>query len=489
LEVGLYGKLPSHGDFLRRRTSDAFVSAWDAWLQDGMAASRAALGDRWLDVYLTSPAWRFIGEAGICGPTPILGLMVPSVDRVGRYFPLTVVAELPADSSLPGITRAAPFFESAERLVLETLESEHVDFEGFDGRIAHLAEHLAFVTVPERVILDRGAAAVLSGDAQACWQIPIPSVQELAPAFEQLLFHGLSDTYKPLMVWWSDGSAIVEPSCLVGRGLPDPENFAGLLDGSWAQHRWRAVPARVDRGPAEDRAVEERALSFRSSGASDVGRVRHINQDAFLERSEIGLWVVADGLGGHSDGEHASRMVCDALADFTPNQSFEDAIDAVRVRLKEVNDHLLLAATRSLLGERSGSTVVVLIVRGSRCAILWAGDSRVYRCRGGKLEQLTRDHSPAAVGGAAGRHSNAVTRAVGAQSAFDLDLCSERVRPGDRFLLCSDGLTRTVSEPDIKAWMEKPDIQASVAGLVSATLAAGAPDNVTAVVVEAFEFV
>lgn len=488
MDVGLYGKLPSHGDFLRRRTSDAFVSVWDGWLQDSMAASRAALGDRWLDVYLTSPAWRFCGEAGICGPSPVLGLMVPSVDRVGRYFPLTIVAELPPDVGLPGITASAVFFEKAERLAIETLEAEYVDFESFDQRVFHLADDLAFLTAPQPVVLEREAAAVLNGDGQACWQIPIATAGELGPALEQLLLQRLSATYKPLMFWWSDGSSAVEPSCLVARGLPDPEMFAALLDGSWVQHQWRRVPARVERAQAEALPVEERGLSFRSAAASDVGRVRQVNQDAFLERSEVGLWVVADGLGGHSDGEHASRMVCDALADFTPNQSFDDTIEAVRARLKEVNDHLLLAAARSLLGERSGSTVVVLLVRGSKCAVLWAGDSRVYRLRGGRLEQLTKDHSPAPVSGG-GRQSNAVTRAVGAQASFGLDLCSDRVRPGDRFLLCSDGLTRTIPEHDIKVWVEESDIQASVSGLVAATLAAGAPDNVTALVVEAFEFV
>jgi type VI secretion system protein ImpM len=489
LDVGLYGKLPSHGDFLRRRTSDAFVSVWDAWLQDCMAASRSALGDRWLDVYLTSPAWRFTGEAGICGPSPVLGLMVPSVDRVGRYFPLTIVAEVPADASLLTVTAAAPFFENAERLVIETLDAEHVDFESFDQRVENLADHLAFVSVPQRVMLER-AAAVLNGDPQTCWQIPIGSVEELAPAFEQLLFQRLSATYNPLMFWWSDGSSIVEPSCLVARGLPHPEMFAALLDGSWAQHRWRPVSARIERGRADDLLIQEQSLSFRSAAASDVGRVRPVNQDAFIERSEVGLWAVADGLGGHSDGEHASRMVCDALADFSLNRSFEDTIEAVRARMQEVNDHLLLAATRSLLGERSGSTVVALIARGSRCAILWAGDSRVYRWRSGRLEQLTRDHSPAeSQGGLGGHESNAVTRAVGAQSALDLDLCSEHVRAGDRYLLCSDGLTRVVAESEIKVWVENPDIRASVAGLVEATLAAGAPDNVTAVIVEAFEFV
>ena len=89
VEIGLFGKLPSHGDFLRRRVSDAYVDAWDAWLRECLAESRAALGERWLDVYLTSPAWRFVCAPGACGPAPVMGLMVPSVDRVGRFFPLT----------------------------------------------------------------------------------------------------------------------------------------------------------------------------------------------------------------------------------------------------------------------------------------------------------------------------------------------------------------------------------------------------------------
>ena len=95
IDVGFFGKLPSHGDFLRRQVSDAFVGVWDGWLQECLAASRAELGDRWLDVYLTSPVWRFACAAGTCGPAPVVGVMVPSVDRVGRYFPLTLVAELP----------------------------------------------------------------------------------------------------------------------------------------------------------------------------------------------------------------------------------------------------------------------------------------------------------------------------------------------------------------------------------------------------------
>src|SRR5580765_9612 len=130
MQVGFYGKLPSHGDFLRRRVSDAFVDAWDAWLRECLAASRTVLGARWLNVYLTSPAWRFICAAGSCGPAPVIGLMVPSVDRVGRYFPFTLVANLPDDvNPIAATTASAIFFDRAERLMIETLAAENIDFE------------------------------------------------------------------------------------------------------------------------------------------------------------------------------------------------------------------------------------------------------------------------------------------------------------------------------------------------------------------------
>ena len=488
MDVGLYGKLPSHGDFLRRRVSDAFVSAWDAWLQDCMTASRSAMGDRWLDVYLTSPVWRFSAEKGACGTAPVIGVMAPSVDRVGRYFPLTIVAELPPSvGSIAAIRAAGSFFDTAERLVVETLESEHIDFEAFDARVVQLGDVLGTVGIQAEVVLDSTAGAVLERDGGS-WQLPIESAADLTPLFEQLLSSRLTQLHDPLMVWWTEGSSMVEPSCLIRRGLPEPPAFAALLDGLWQQNRWQPVTARVGRttGGRDALSLVEPALNYRSAAATDVGRVRQVNQDSLLERSEFGLWVVADGLGGHSNGEHASRMVCDAFADFTPSSSFDDTVAAARARMQEVNDALLLGAGRSLLGDRSLSTVVALLVRGAQCAVLWAGDSRAYRWRSGRLDQLTRDHSVATEG----RHdsqqdSHAVTRAVGAHSTLSLDLIRDQVHAGDRFLLCSDGLFRALPETQIRTLLDGPDIQASVAALVGGTLQVGAPDNVTALIVEA----
>jgi type VI secretion system protein ImpM len=488
MEVGFYGKLPTHGDFLRRRVPDSFVEPWDAWLRDCLASSRSALGDRWLDVYLTSPAWRFVCAPGVCGPDAMLGLMAPSVDRVGRYFPLTLVSELPQHANLlNAATASALFMDNAERLVIDTLAAELVDFDSFDQRVLALGQELGTVTRPPTVVLDPAAVTFFNNDARAA-HISIGSAGQLATMFEQLLSMRLATTYEPLMLWWTEGSNMVDPSCLITKGLPDAAAFAAMLDGSWTTHHWTSIPTHIEADQDDDTLSDYAIpLRFRSAAATHVGRVRGNNEDGFVERLEIGLWAVADGLGGHRDGETASRMVCDALADFEARASFDDTVEAARQRIKEVNEHLVHASGRSPQVERCGSTVVVLLTRGARLAVLWAGDSRAYRWRGGRLEQLSHDHSLPDVSGSGNREeAHVVTRAVGIEPAFNLDVYRDTVSPDDRFLLCSDGLTRVVQESQIATLMQNEDIAASVEQLIKATLDGGAPDNVTVLAVEAY---
>jgi type VI secretion system protein ImpM len=489
-EVGFYGKLPSHGDFVRRRVSDHFVECWDRWLQEGISASRALLGDRWLSVYLTSPAWRFVAAAGVLDREPMIGVMIPSVDRVGRYFPLTIAAPLPPNVGVvTGATAADEFLDRAEQLAVETVIADRIDFDGFDAGVGSLALALESLAAAPRLVLDDAAAGVTRQGFGCRWRIGLGESRQLAPMFDQLFAGHLAALYDPLVIWWTEGSENVEPSCLIGKGLPEAEGFTALMDGAWQQRGWTVAAGRLE-GPAAPEELFDTAIMvdptpprFKSVGVSNVGKIRSINQDSYLERTDVGLWVVADGLGGHSNGEVASRMVCDGLADLVPTASFEETIEAASARIRAVNGQLVREAERE--DRRSGSTVVAMMARGSRYAVVWAGDSRLYHYRAGRLEQVTRDHSAGDVD-ESGRVSTAITRAVGAEPALELDLIRGRVMPGDRFLLCSDGLTRTVPDDEIQRWLDLPDAQASVNALLKATLDAGAPDNVTVVIVEAF---
>lgn len=488
VEVGFYGKLPSHGDFLRRRTSDAFVAAWDAWLQAGLSTSQAALGDRWLDVYLTSPAWRFVCAAGACGPMPVAGVLVPSIDRVGRYFPLTVVAELSPDVPIMGVpTQLLSFFGAAERLLVDTLAVETVNFERFDARVGDLRSELAQLASPREVVLDVAAVSILQGGAN--WQVPIEPTGSPGSVFEQLLSRQMAAAYDPLVLWWTEGSAMVDSSCLISTGLPAASTFGAFLNGDWVRHRWTPAPAQVRRTEVPDEDLFDpsgAALLMRSAAATDRGRVRANNQDAFVERPDLGVWVVADGLGGHRDGEIASREVCDALADLAPAAEFDRLVEAAVERIQQVNAHLYRGSAGAVLTERCGSTVAALLARGARCAVLWAGDSRVYRWRAGHLERLTTDHSIGEPDPVTGRQeAHAITRAVGVAASVAVDVACHELRAGDRFILCSDGLTRIVTDAQLQERLAMTDLPAMVSALIALALDGGGPDNVTVVVTEA----
>lgn len=229
---------------------------------------------------------------------------------------------------------------------------------------------------------------------------------------------------------------------------------------------------------------------YRSSGRTHPGLARATNQDAFVDSAPARLWAVADGMGGHRDGDVASRMVRDSLTAYAPGATLEDSIEDVRKRMSEVNQRLYAAAIRPVDPVQSGSTVVMLLVRRSTCAVLWAGDSRVYRLREQQLTQLTRDHTWAAQlnldEADSDEADHSITRAVGGEDTLLMDVLRERVRVGDRYLLCSDGLTRELSAARIAQLLGTGDVETSTAALIEATLDAGARDNVTVVVVEAF---
>jgi len=242
----------------------------------------------------------------------------------------------------------------------------------------------------------------------------------------------------------------------------------------------------------EDTLVEEDIHpKYVSAALTHTGRVREMNQDSFVDRPQASLWAVADGMGGHADGDVASRMVCEALARVAPGTSLDTHVDEIQRRSSQVNTKLYAAAIRPFNPVQSGSTVVVFAARRTACAILWAGDSRAYRLRHQQLTQMTTDHTWAAQIAPmldpedAEEADHSIMRAVGGEESLLLDIRRDRVRLGDRYLLCSDGLTREISSERIAVLLQQGTVQEAAQALVEATLAAGARDNVTVVVIEA----
>jgi serine/threonine protein phosphatase PrpC len=215
--------------------------------------------------------------------------------------------------------------------------------------------------------------------------------------------------------------------------------------------------------------------------------VRATNQDAFIERPDLKLWAIADGMGGLSEGEMASRMVCDSLADGAVAATLDEQIEVAVTQLQRVNEHLRRAATRAVNPVQSGSTVVVLLIRGKECAVIWAGDSRAYRLRDGLISQLTTDHSWAAEG-AAGAPSNAqsqaITRAIGTEDEFVPEVVRSEVRVNDRFVLLSDGVARILDTLALGKILQTAGPAACCALLIEQAIAGGGTDNVTAIVVD-----
>ncbi|MCH8503519.1 MAG: type VI secretion system-associated protein TagF, partial [Ectothiorhodospiraceae bacterium] len=142
--LGFHGKLPLRGDFVQRRVAGDFLGGWDPWLERCVHRSREVLGDDWLNAYLTSPMWRFAASAGVCGSSPCTGVLMPSVDAVGRYYPLTLVRPLPEGSSLLSLAaEQGAWFEAVEELALSALADDPAfDLEGFDQSLRALGRRL-----------------------------------------------------------------------------------------------------------------------------------------------------------------------------------------------------------------------------------------------------------------------------------------------------------------------------------------------------------
>ena len=238
-------------------------------------------------------------------------------------------------------------------------------------------------------------------------------------------------------------------------------------------------------------------LPWPSYAKTHRGNVRKVNEDSLLCAPELGLWGVADGMGGHEAGDVASQMVVECLAqlNWREGQAITEKIDLIEDRLLAANDRMCALSKQHHQGKTMGTTVVLLLVEGSVGCCLWAGDSRLYRIRDGALQQVSEDHSQVAELLLRGQiteqqainhpNRNVITRAIGASERLSLDVMVFEVLPKDTFLLCSDGLSNELSAEQILTHLKQDSLQLSVEQMVARCLDGGARDNLSVVVVQA----
>ena len=509
-----------NGDFIQRDLPAHFIHRWDGWLQENLSAGQQQLKDNWLKHYLTSPIWRFFIAPSVIDDNAYIGIFGPSVDRVGRYFPMTIATPISAEH-VPSL------FSTAFQAIYSELESLFLKYLNADSSTGSIS-----VETLSKELFQLSASLQQLIKTQDLDRLPesldshrfiLSDQSDIAGAISGLWLMQIMEQHRGTSLWWSNGSHAFEPSLLINRGLPDKQQFISMLTGFDNNNHWRQkqlsitlmekVPpeapfmANVDAENQKPQADSTKAFNTQqivsntetntrdnpgrdysrfsesdddssskqllddflndtsidsdvhstradstnsplleqiNTGFSEIGHKRIENQDAILLHKSQSMWVVADGMGGHSQGDKASKAIVDQLSKLNLKGDLQSNIDQVKGVLKQVNRQILdFAKTKQTT---CGSTVVILLRNNNQCAYLWAGDSRLYLSRNGQLHQLTKDHS---LDNGLSQRNNAITRAVGVYDYLDIECGYHQLLAGDRFILCSDGVYDSISEDQL----------------------------------------
>ena len=224
--AGFHGKVPARGDFVTANLPPAFLEPWDAWLQAGIAASRQQLGERWLPLYLESPMWRFVLSAGACGPSTWAGVLMPSVDKVGRYFPLTIARQLPRGASaIETVTGAEAWFERAEQAAMRALDDDRLDIAAFSADVAALGD--AAAPAPPAA---SGRETWRDGEpVDGFWRAELDTGESIAARLSTVLDRLTVERVSVYSVWWNGTNGNVPARLGVTPRLPAADRFVDLL--------------------------------------------------------------------------------------------------------------------------------------------------------------------------------------------------------------------------------------------------------------------
>lgn len=251
---GIYGKLPALGDFVSLRLARSFTDPFDRFLQDGIGVSRDQLGAGWLDAYLVGPVWRFLIGPGACGPAAVAGVLMPSVDRVGRYFPLALASTLEDCANPPDVLAASTWYDALEHAALGTLAEE--------ATLDTLEQRLAACGQPQRAVPLRASLA-----ARAVGPGWIAVAGASAAHLPWAALCGLALAALPsYSLWWS------REALLVHAGLPRAADYVALIEPQRAAASYTLLARARGDGGAPDAAPVHAPAPGVATGALAPGQ-------------------------------------------------------------------------------------------------------------------------------------------------------------------------------------------------------------------------
>ncbi|WP_029871462.1 type VI secretion system-associated protein TagF [Rhizobium leguminosarum] len=434
--IGFFGKLPSHGDFVSTGLSRHLQAALDAWLQSGLQAAQRELSEDWERRFRMMPAWRFIVERGLWGPATIAGVLLPSLDRVGRSFPLVIAAQLHGFTEHPRQLYLDDTWFTAAEAIAESSAKRDFDINHFTANLKRLRSLRPADLAENEILRDRA-----SSRGTIWWRID--------PEDRRAKGFGVS-------------------------GAPEPEHFPKLLhDESPAPP---APPQPEVETPRPVIVEPHHPLVIRHSHATHPGTRLSVNADALLVSETPSLFAVADGVGDGNAAAEIGKIAVHMLAETGNQQSIEALVQDIKGKLGRAHG-LLQSAYLSSDREPSAASIVVLATLRESCALLWVGDARCYLLRDGMMRCLTRDHVEIGL-------RRRLSRAIGMRGHLIPEVRSGGLQTGDRLLLCSASLPSVVPERSIAEILLSAKIEKAADILVQEGLIANCRENLSAIVID-----
>ena len=230
MQIGLYGKLPAYGDFIFRNVNSSFINPWDEWLQHFISGSQEQMGDDWLNIYLTSPIWRFVLSPGVIDNNMWAGLMMPSVDRVGRYFPISVVKPFAADTCAANFMLSqCEWFNAIEEQCLSALDGS-IDADALIAAVSDINVSQDDAYKPTFNIGEMGPMI---------FGLPACDREQANKMLPFMLNAALTTGLSSFSLWQTAGSELISPVMFSCQGLPPIGGIASMLDGQWQQRDWK----------------------------------------------------------------------------------------------------------------------------------------------------------------------------------------------------------------------------------------------------------